>query len=183
MPRPALYVGCSVDGCTGDHVARSYCSVHYWQWRVRTDPPPLVRILTCTVDGCDRPTQSRGMCHAHYGRWHRTGSTAGVHGGPIGVRRYERPFDDVPRYTAAHRRLVKTRGKAAGHVCDECGKPALDWAYDHADACELVEAGGRHTGKVYSADPAHYRPLCRSCHIVEEPRNLHPFQRPAKAGC
>jgi len=54
-----------------------------------------------------------------------------------------------PTRAAVHYRLKSTRGLASEHVC-ECGRQAMDWAFD--------EPAG------FSGDLSRYRPLCRSCH-------------------
>ena len=58
-----------------------------------------------------------------------------------------------------HRHLVRDRGRAATHVCVDCGGPACDWSYDHQDPTELCD----HRGP-YSTDLDHYQARCRTCH-------------------
>jgi hypothetical protein len=70
-------------------------------------------------------------------------------------------------YQTAHARVWRNRGRARDHVC-VCGKPAAHWAYDHLDPDELVDSAGQ----IFSGDPAHYTPLCRSCHANLD--NRHP---------
>ena len=41
--------------------------------------------------------------------------------------------------------------------CAVCGEPATRWSYDGLDPNQQRD---RHTGLVYSADMAHYQPLC-----------------------
>jgi hypothetical protein len=41
--------------------------------------------------------------------------------------------------------------------CALCGEPATDWSYDGLDPNEQHDS---HTGKAWSADVAHYRPVC-----------------------
>jgi hypothetical protein len=41
--------------------------------------------------------------------------------------------------------------------CALCGEPATDWTYDGLDPNEQRDS---HTGKAWSADIAHYRPVC-----------------------
>ena len=41
--------------------------------------------------------------------------------------------------------------------CALCGEPATDWSYDGLDPYEQRDS---HTGKGWSADLAHYRPVC-----------------------
>ena len=41
--------------------------------------------------------------------------------------------------------------------CAVCGEPATDWTYDGLDPNEQRDS---HTGKAWSADIAHYQPVC-----------------------
>ena len=41
--------------------------------------------------------------------------------------------------------------------CALCGAPSTDWGYDGRDPNEQLDP---HSGRVWSADAAHYRPLC-----------------------
>ena len=48
--------------------------------------------------------------------------------------------------------------------CALCGEPATDWSYDGLDPNEKRDS---RTGKAWSADMAHYRPVCAAhsaCH-------------------
>lgn len=71
---------------------------------------------------------------------------------------------EVPDYSTAHRRVASERGKAVMYPCVDCGAPADEWSYDHADENELQQD---HRGRLltYSASPDHYDPRCRSCHL------------------
>jgi hypothetical protein len=69
-------------------------------------------------------------------------------------------FIESPSYGTMHQRLGYVRGRASAHPCARCGGPAREWAYDHEDTDALTDPRGRR----YSADPAHYVPLCVSCH-------------------
>ena len=50
-----------------------------------------------------------------------------------------------------------TGGSAKITPCAVCGEPATDWSYDGLDPNEQHDS---HTGKAWSADVAHYRPVC-----------------------
>lgn len=63
-------------------------------------------------------------------------------------------------YAGAHQRVVRLRGEAAAHACEECGEPAEEWSFDHSDTRALVDEAGR----AYSLNPHFYRPLCRRHH-------------------
>lgn len=65
---------------------------------------------------------------------------------------------DELTYSGAHMRVRRDLGSARAFTC-RCGAQAKQWAYDHADPNELQSSGG-----AYSADPAHYSPMCVSCH-------------------
>jgi hypothetical protein len=41
--------------------------------------------------------------------------------------------------------------------CAKCGEPATDWSYDRLDPNEQRDS---HTGKLWSANLAHYQPVC-----------------------
>lgn len=64
-----------------------------------------------------------------------------------------------------HYRVAAVRGKASDQTCG-CGRPATEWAYDHADPEErwAVTPGRREHGARYSLTPDHYLPMCKPCH-------------------
>ena len=67
-------------------------------------------------------------------------------------------------YRAAHARVVAARGRASSYSCvGDCGRPAVDWAYDNDDPDEVIDTVG---GKPlrYGLDSDHYQPMCRQCH-------------------
>lgn len=86
---------------------------------------------------------------------------------------------DVPDrrldYQSAHHRLRAERGRASDHPCSECTKQADEWAYDHEDPNEVEGHTRRGRVAVYSEDPHHYRPMCRSCHSLHD--RAHWFAR------
>jgi len=56
------------------------------------------------------------------------------------------------------------RGRASSYSCvGDCGRPAVDWAYDNDDPDEVIDTVG---GKPlrYGLDSDHYQPMCRQCH-------------------
>jgi hypothetical protein len=73
--------------------------------------------------------------------------------------------DDVT-YDGAHNRVKGERGSASGYPCALCGGPAEQWAYRHSDPDQKVGTSdkGNGLGLTYSSTPAHYWPVCRSCH-------------------
>ncbi|MGU3650670.1 hypothetical protein [Mycolicibacterium sp. A43C] len=132
--------------------------------RRRASTRPLATALL-TVDGCERLHDNSGYCSPHAHRYRRYGNAV-AHptprppiGDPAGWRK-----DDVG-YLGAHTRTRRLRGKAEQYSCVDCGAQAHDWAYDHLDSDERTEQMGEYT-LAYSLDPAHYAPLCRSCHVL-----------------
>jgi hypothetical protein len=115
---------------------------------------------TCSVADCDKPHNSHGLCGMHGARLRRTGSVHSVRK-QQGENHPQWRGDQVA-YGGAHRRVYRTRGKAAAYTC-ECGSRAQQWAYDRMDADERLEItpGGPRS---YSTDPDHYVPLCVPCH-------------------
>jgi hypothetical protein len=51
--------------------------------------------------------------------------------------------------------------------CALCGDPATDWSYDGLDPNEQLDP---RTGKAWSADMAHYQPVC----AAHEPSSVRP---------
>jgi hypothetical protein len=70
-------------------------------------------------------------------------------------------------YAGAHYRVKVAKGRAKDHLCEECGKPAEEWAYMNGDPEELTELRrpkGIPRLVAYSVHPEYYRPLCKPCH-------------------
>lgn len=114
----------------------------------------------CSIQGCGKAHNSHGLCSMHGSRLARTGSVDGVR---IQSRETHPQWrGDRVSYAGAHRRVYRDRGRASLHGC-ECGAPATQWAYDHADPNERAELtpGGWRT---YSVNPDHYQPMCTPCH-------------------
>lgn len=114
---------------------------------------------TCSIPGCGKKIVARGWCRAHYSRWWRWGDPETVNETPRGSRSPHWQGNQID-YPAAHKRVKKLYGLASGHRCRHCGRPAVDWAYDHADQNELTDE----RGYPYSVDPDRYMPLCEPCH-------------------
>ncbi len=111
--------------------------------------------MNCKIEGCNTKHYSKGMCQKHYQAARRR--SAGMK--EVGI---------IPTYLAAHQRVYVLRGKAKQHQC-KCGKPAIDWAYNHSG---IEEAVGDWYGRqaTFSLDPNQYEPLCRSCHKTTDNR-------------
>ena len=108
-------------------------------------------------------------------------------------------------YRSVHRRLDQQRGPAHTHPCARCGRPAAEWAYDGRDRREVYDLppiapplfAARRSPRRYSLDPAHYLPLCRTCHrdldapthcraghSLDDPANVYRWQgRPRERLC
>lgn len=156
---------CSVPRCEKKHVGHGYCGMHLYRWRRHGDPgeaerrqaPPL-NGATCSIAGCSEPAQSRGWCNKHWLRWRRNGDPLVVkRDWTTGVR------SASVTYSGAHMRVRSERGPASQFQCVRCDRGAQEWAYDHSDPRALVETRGV-TDLTYSEDPAHYLPMCKSCH-------------------
>jgi len=157
---------CTVEGCKRpSRRKRGLCNTHYERKRhtgdvggseIRRYQPQ--RSPVCAVVGCERGGRlTRGWCFAHYMRWIKQGDP----GGPEIVELP--PRGPVIAYATSHKRVVNVKGRAKDHACVDCGKPALDWSYDHADPDEII-SGPPRAGMPYSLDPDHYHPRCKSCH-------------------
>jgi len=84
-------------------------------------------------------------------------------------------------YVKAHRQVAASRGRADDHMCVACYGPAHQWAYKYTDPNPMFSGG-----TVYSHDPSHYQPMCRSCHIAfdrEKDPRLEQVVRQRSAAC
>ena len=141
---------CSVEGCGEKHYAHGLCRRHR-----RSGGGAAAE---CSISGCVKPAEARGWCNKHWLRWRRNGDpnvakrdwTTGIWSASVS-------------YSGAHMRVRAERGPASKFSCTKCSKRAQEWAYDHADGAALLETRGV-TALSYSADPAHYIPMCKSCH-------------------
>lgn len=158
---------CVVDGCTTKTAAKNMCQKHYKRAKLHGDVTVtltrsgLVRQEFCTVDGCDRRNHCRGYCMMHYARLKRTGT---VEPSEKSRRGADNPMwlgDDIT-YGAAHRRIWSWRGRASGHACVDCEKPAAVWSLRHQDDKVVILVDDRNRG--YSPNPDDYDPRCASCH-------------------
>lgn len=68
--------------------------------------------------------------------------------------------DGEPGYQAVHWRLRQDPVPISSRPCAHCGAASREWAYDHDDPEELSDE----RYGAYSLDPAHYLPMCHSCH-------------------
>lgn len=152
---------CTLPGCDKKTVARGYCTMHYQRWRTYGDPgEPEPRKVsgqtTCRVEGCGSQADSRHLCFKHYKRWQMFGDE--------GITRIsERDPEHMLSYRGAHRRVEAERGAAGDYPCQECGKRASEWAYNHEDEAELHGYHGNHL-MAFSLSPNFYVPMCVPCH-------------------
>ncbi|SDS78883.1 hypothetical protein SAMN04489716_1619 [Actinoplanes derwentensis] len=93
---------------------------------------------------------------------------------------YASPIGPKPvssSYMSAHQRLKRRRGKATEHTCP-CGKPAKEWAYNHACPNEMkewrearqIKGHGTQSGRwmPFSQDIEMYDALCYECHAARD---------------
>ena len=104
----------------------------------------------CVVEECEKPAPNRRMCHMHAKRLRLYGDVTVVN-----------PRVDPERtgYSAAHRRVERSKGRASSHLCIECDQPAKHWSYDGLDPREKRSPRGP-----FSIHVDHYRPMCVPCH-------------------
>ena len=82
---------------------------------------------------------------------------------PVGGGVFAYPFP-FPRYSDVHLFLNSTLGPASDRRCHDCPRPALHWAYDHADPDERHDRSGANAAYPFSVYVGHYRALCGWCH-------------------
>lgn len=63
-------------------------------------------------------------------------------------------------YQVAHRKVARERGRAAEHLCSDCGGQADHWAFSHS----APNAQRSPNGMPFCDDPKHYQPMCTGCH-------------------
>lgn len=78
-----------------------------------------------------------------------------------------------PTYSAVHRRMHTTKGRAADHPCVSCARPAHQWAYTGEDPDERLESywretRGYHVVHRFSLNPDFYVAMCRKCHTAKD---------------
>jgi hypothetical protein len=160
---------CKIEGCTKRSAGRGWCSTHWLRWRKHGDPLYVTprteynveRRIGCLVDGCDAPHHAHGYCTRHATRFVRYGNPLEPQHQPTG-----RPLDnDRPTYTAIHRRLTRTRGKASAYACVDCGAEAREWSYDGGDPDEYqVPAKTLRGWMAVTENLQAYSPRCVPCH-------------------
>lgn len=152
VPQP-----CGVPGCLRvGKIVRGLCTMHYQRFVATGDPGPAESLRqrgrVCEVEGCSEPHHARGYCQTHFVRWKNTGD-------PGGLESRKWLGDDIA-YSTVHSRAFAAAGPASGHLCDDCGKPAEEWTYQHG--CPQERRNSK--GSPYCPHPEHYVPRCRSCH-------------------
>lgn len=156
---------CKIDGCDKESRGRGWCSTHWLRWRKYGDPLYVKKNgidfnvkARCGVEGCGRPNHARLLCDMHLSRYQKHGDPTVVM--PIAGRPLK---GDAPKFSAIHKRLERTRGRASNFACIDCGGTAREWSYNNADPDELHELMGA-AEVPYSLDLANYDPRCTSCH-------------------
>ena len=71
------HVGCVEDGCTSKHLARGYCSKHYYQRKWRGDFSDFrpKGNFGCQRLGCERDYYAKGYCKNDYMLFRKWGET------------------------------------------------------------------------------------------------------------
>lgn len=152
---------CSIDDCDRPAQGRGWCKTHWLRWRKHGDPN-YVRVRTrsrCTVAECDSLSYARGFCSKHYHRARKSGDPL-----VVGDHYPGRPRLDRPGYAAAHKRVMRARGKASEFSCVDCGRRAHEWSYDGGSAAEIRGDDGAGHTLCWSPDESDYSPRCRPCH-------------------
>lgn len=166
-------IPCSVDGCDRGAVVKDMCRAHDMRSRRGADLTKPLRTYDpgriCSVEDCERVAQSRELCKMHAKRDRKYGDpniTKPQHWpAPPRGEQHHNWLGDKISYDGAHWRVIRARGLASIHACTQCSKQASDWAYAHSDPKPLTEIVNGSLLE-YSSDPAHYIPLCKTCHMA-----------------
>lgn len=154
--RPRVgHTPCDVDECEKTVYAKGFCRSHYTRNWATGSPLPVVKMCDC-----GEVAMARGMCKKHYMSWYYYHQTE-VSGNNKGKNRKE-----VPGYAQAHNRVRAVKGRAADHLCIDCGEQANQWSLS-ADATEVHYGPSRldrSTLTKYSLNVDDYEPRCRNCH-------------------
>jgi hypothetical protein len=97
------------------------------------------------------------MCKKHYSNWYYYNAELAERGHSINKK-------EDPGYEAAHWRVRIAKGRAANHLCVDCGGPATDWSLKHDASEKRVQSSGRMEGATYSLDADDYEARCQCCH-------------------
>lgn len=71
MKNPEL---CSIEGCDGRAVTRTWCRKHYGRWLRHGDPTVVLRTAECAVADCGEKHYAQGWCKQHYDLKRRRGT-------------------------------------------------------------------------------------------------------------
>lgn len=167
--------GCKIEGCDRPHKSLGFCDLHYDRNHRLGDPGPAELMRqpgrTCSFEGCDKKHDAQGYCSTHYQRLK-------VHGDVNATLLPQRGTDDIT-YLGAHQRVYRAKGKAVEYDCVDCGGPASEWSYDHADPNEKLQFMSTNRGDFdvpYSVNPDHYDPRCKPCHVVYDSKSITEYQ-------
>lgn len=155
---------CSVEGCSGPVVARTWCSKHYQRWQAHGDPRKVLRNKghdgVCGLPGCEGAYKSKGLCVKHYARWRKHGDVGVVlvnnaHSGRCSVRgcdgKYYAREMCASHYRQAYPYGLDVEWFAENPICAVCGADE-DLSY------KLTVDHDHVTGKVRGR-------LCHSCNV------------------
>lgn len=146
---------CCVEGCEKPQHSKGMCGAHARRAARYGDPlTPLQRQPNeglCSVDGCPEPMRKRTWCAKHYAMWRRHGE----------IREWSYSWGSGG-YVSTHTWLRRHRGKAADHICADCGSRAEEWSYVGSHPEEQRDP--THGGAAFVRDLDAYVPRCVKCH-------------------
>lgn len=188
---------CTEQDCTNEvKVAkRGLCATHYMYWAQANKP--RVGVKECEVEQCSLNSYAKGYCRNHYANYYRCGDPLGSRGPaptetcPLhpqrvlnrngkcrscvslafyydGPKNPRGPRKEVVGYAAAHCRVRSVKGRAANHLCVDCGHQALSWTLKYGASQITTEAEGIYKGTMFSLNIDDYEPRCEPCHRVHD---------------
>ena len=124
-------------------------------------------IKICRIPDCQRPLCAKGLCRLHWERQHETGTTDD----PVRPTGASSPAwkGTAATYGAVHLRMSsRPRPKA----CEDCGATGVrfEWALKADTPTESLLVSPE--GYRYSAEPEHYKNLCKPCHNALDLRRV-----------
>ena len=170
-----MFESCLIDDCgrPANHWAEDVhvCRMHWKRWarngsfvKRRITAAPRAARGICVIESCvELDEGAHGLCKLHASRQRRTGDPLKVilpseRNLPTGAAHPAWIGDDAT-YFAVHQRLVRTRGRAAGHTCTDCEGPAAQWSLNRdAPDLRLSDIGP------FTTDLSAYLPRCVPCH-------------------
>lgn len=114
----------------------------------------------CEIEDCEgRSMKVSNWCRKHHMRW-------AVYGDPLALPTWATLETRQARYSAQHRWLKETYGRAATHECVDCSQRADEWSWIGQDCEDAQEAfqKGRKSAERWCVHDHHYEPRCLACH-------------------